>query len=76
MFAGALIAADDALDVLLIGLHVQIRVSAAACALRTVGLRVWCHAVGRLLLELLLRHSDVGGGRGRDQGAKGRELLV
>lgn len=75
MLARALIAADDALDVLLVGLHVQIRVAAAARALGAVGLRVWCHAVGRLLLlELLLGHHDRG--RGRKEGTERRQLLI
>lgn len=75
MFAGALISAYDALDVLLIGFHVQTGVAATARALGTVGLRVWCHAVGRLLLllQFLLGHH---GRRGRDEGAQGRQVLI
>ena len=72
VLSGALVATDDALHVLLIALHVQARVAAAARTLGAVGLRVWCHAVV-LLLQLLLRHH---GRRGRDEGAQRGELLV
>lgn len=59
VLARALISADHALDVLLIGLLVQAGVAAAAArALGTVDLRVWCHAVD-LLLHLLLRDHAV-----------------
>lgn len=72
VLSGALVATDDALHVLLIALHVQARVAAAARTLGAVGLRVWCHAVV-LLLQFLLRHH---GRRGRDEGAQRGELLV